>query len=81
MTIRVTGSLENRRLAALGDRQKVMRVLCGTNGIDRDLHVPARAVFKTYRAREAARQLAVALTLGRPGADSPPTHQIRNVLR
>ena len=81
MAIGVAGSLENRRLAAFGDRQKVMRVLRGTDGIDRDLHVSARAIFETDRARETARQLAMALTLSRAGANGPPAHQIGDVLR
>ena len=58
-----------------------MRVLRGTDGVNRDLYIPARAVLETHRAREATGQLAMALALGRAGADGPPTHQVCNVLR
>ena len=58
-----------------------MRVLRSTNGINRNLHIPARAVFKTDRAREAAGELAVALALGRAGANGAPADQIGDVLR
>ena len=58
-----------------------MRVLCSTNGINRNLHISARAVFKTDRTREAAGELPVALALGCAGTDSTPTDQIGNVLR
>ena len=59
----------------------MMRVLRGTDGIDRDLHIPARTIFKTDRTRETAGKLPMALALGCAGANGAPADQIGDVLR
>ena len=81
MAVGVTCRFNDGTLAPFGHRQEVMRVLRCADGIDRNLDITTSTVFKAYRAREAARQLAMTLAFGCPRANRPPSNQIRDVLR
>ena len=81
VTVGVTSRFDDGTLAPFGDRQKVVRVLRCANGIDSNLNIATRTVFKAHRAGESARQLAMTLAFGCPRANRTPSNQIRNVLR
>jgi hypothetical protein len=55
VAIRIAGRFENGGLPTFSHGQEVVGMLRGTNGIDRNLDIPAGAVLKTDRARQAAR--------------------------
>ena len=81
MAVLIACSLENRRSALLGYRQKVMGLRSGANRIHRHLDIAIGSVFKTHRARQARGQLTVGLTFCGAGTDRSPADQVGDVLR
>ncbi len=81
VAILVAGSVHDRRVAALGHRQEMMRRGRGLDRVDGDLDVAVGAVLEADRAREPRRELAVHLALGGARADRAPRDEIREVLR
>ena len=68
-------------VAALGDRQEMMRRRRGLDRVDGDPHVAVGAVLEADRTRQARCQLAVHLALRRSRADRAPRDQVREILR
>src|SRR5690242_21841200 len=68
-------------MAGLRYRKKMMRRLSGANCVHGDPHIAIGAVFKTDRAGEAGRKLAMDLALGCARANGAPGNQIGEVLR
>ena len=77
----VAHRLKDRRHALLGDRRKPVRRARGQHGVDRDLRAAVGAVLEADGHRQARRQLAVHLALGRSRADRDPRRQVGDVLR
>ncbi len=81
VAILVAGGGDDRRMAALGHREEMMRLRRGLDRIDGDLDVAVGAILEADRARQAGRQFAVHLRFGGAGADRTPAHQVGEVLR
>ena len=81
MAVLVAGRVHDRRVAALGDREEMVRGGRCLDRVDGDPHVAVGAVLEADRARQARRELAMDLALGRPRADRAPADEIGDVLR
>ena len=81
VAVLVAARLDDRHLAALVHREKVVLLAGGEQRIDRDLHVAVGAVLEADRGRETGGELAVHLALGGAGADRAPGHEVADVLR
>ena len=81
MGVLVATGDHDRGQALLGHAHELVRVRGGPHGIDGDLDVAIRAVLEANRHREARRQVAVHLALGRARADGAPRHGVGDELR
>jgi hypothetical protein len=79
--IRVPGRGHHRGGAVVGDAEERVRGRRGAARVHRDLDVPVGAVLEADRHRQARGELAVDLAFRGPGADRPPGHRVRDVLR
>ena len=80
MAVSITTGLKNRRVALLGNREKVVGSPCRTNSIHSYLDIAVGGVFETHGAGQPRRQFPVGLALGGARPDCPPTHQISEIL-
>ena len=81
VAVLVAGGVHDRRVAALGDRQEVVRRRRGLDRVDRDPDVAVGAVLEADGARQSGRELAMDLAFGRARADGAPRDQVGDVLR
>ncbi|MNS89408.1 hypothetical protein D3C72_1234200 [compost metagenome] len=81
VAILVARGRHDRRVAALGHRQEMVRLRRGLDRVHGDLDVAVRAVLEPHRARQSRRELAVYLRLGGARADRAPADQVGDVLR
>ena len=79
--MRVAAGAEHRRLALLGDAQKMMRMAHRLQRVDRGRERAVGAVLEADRRRQAARHLAVRLGLRGARADRRPGDELGQVLR
>src|SRR5688572_10110384 len=77
----IAGRRRDGRLTLLGHGQEMMRMRRRADGVYGNLDVAVGAVLEADGAREARRELAVDLALGRARADRAPGDEIGDVLR
>lgn len=80
MAIGIAGGAHDRRLTALIDPKKMVRLRRSLHRIDGDGGTAIGAVLVADRHRQAGRHLAVGLALGGAGTDGGPADQISDVL-
>ena len=80
MAILVARSLENGGAPLLGDRQEVMRLGGGADGVHRHLNIAVGGVLEAHRTGQAGRQLPVGLAFGGARAYGAPGDQVGVVL-
>src|SRR5439155_3766759 len=81
MAVPIAFGDEDCRLSMLGVAEKVVRLACRQDGLDRDLHIARGSVFEAHRAGESGDQLAVHLTLCGTRTDGAPANEARDILR